>query len=133
MYKGDSLAGGRVGYLSFYHSTTSQIYTLYDPFFVSMVEDMEPSPPTAQNPSPGLYIPNGGAWMKEYGADPFVDAFGKTRYRKNVAVIVTWDGRNVDRGGYRQWTKHRLAVIRMSLDTDELDLAAVAAQGRINA
>ena len=133
MYKENSLAGGRVGYLTFYHGTTSQIYTLYDPFFVSMVEDMEPSPPTAQNPSPGLYIPNGGGWLKEYGADPFTDAFGKTRYRQNVAVIVTWDGRNVDSGGYRQWTKHRLAVMKMSLDTDELDLAAVAAQGRINA
>jgi hypothetical protein len=93
---------------------------------------MEASAPTPADPSPGLYIPNGANWMKEYGSGPFTDSFGKTRYRENVAVIVTWNGKNVDGGGNRQWTKHRIAVIRMRLNPDEVDLAAVAANGRVN-
>lgn len=132
MYKGSSLAGGRIGFLTFYHATVSQIFVLYDQHFVGMVADMEASAPTPADPSPGLYIPNGANWMKEYGSGPFTDSFGKTRYRENVAVIVTWNGKNVDGGGNRQWTKHRIAVIRMRLNPDEVDLAAVAANGRVN-
>lgn len=130
--KEGALLGGRAGYMVFYHATTGNIFHLNDSFFVDMVADMEVSAPTAANPSPALYVPNGGAWLKEYGADSFVDAFGKTRYRQNVAVIANWDGRNVNSGGQRKWNAHRLIVIKMELDTESLDLAEIAVGCQIN-
>ena len=130
--KDGSLVGGRMGILTFYHATTGNIFHLLDEAFVPMVEDMEVNTPTTEDPSPALYIPNGGNWLKEYGSDPFTDAFGKTRYRQNVAVITNWSGQNVDGYANKQWTAHRLAVVKMELDTDELDLAAVAMNCKVN-
>jgi len=130
--KDGSLTGGRVGFVVFFHATTGEIFQLMDDSFIPMVEDLEAYAPTPADPSPPLYIPNGATWMKEYGSDPFVDAFGKTRYRKNVAAIINWSGRNADPSGNKQWTANRMILIRMELDTDELDLAAIAMNCRVN-
>lgn len=130
--KDGALVGGRVGQLHFYHATTGLTFVLYDGVFVSMVEEMEVSAPTPSTPSPALYVPNGETWLKEYGADSFMDAFGKTRYRKNFAVLTTWTNRRVDSRWNKYWQNFRMIIIKMDLDTEALDLAGSAYACKVN-
>lgn len=125
---------GRDGHCGFYHVTASTFFMLYDPMFTDIVSDLEISDPTADNPSPGYYIPNGlsGAWMREWGANPYTDAFSKVRYRNCMCVITNWSGKKADPSGYKYWTNDRLMIVSMILDTESLDLAAEAHRCFVN-
>jgi len=124
----------RIGHLNFFHATAGNDFQIYDDAFVDMVEDIELSAPTAETPNPPLYVPNGmsGAWMKQWGADPYTDAFSKERYRKCVCAITNRAGWNADAGGNRQWSASRLVVVSAILDTESLDLAAEAYKCKVN-